>query len=294
MSAPQTANDLLFAGGGAPALQWAHPDTQQDYPVGTSYEGEVIKTSAVRQRDLQDKSKLAVWPDGSPKYVAIVTLQTSLKDPNVEQDSGLRSLWVSGKYLTNAVKDAVRRTGAGEIEEGGSLKVTLTGYGKPQQGFRPPRLFEVAYKRPSPEKRAEIKARKEAEAQAWNQAGPLSDPSDPWAQPQNPFPPAPQGFGGPAEGPTQTALDGLTPEARALIQKMTAQQQGRPGESTSRGQRCCARPRRYYVRAAGSRESYKPPEVSTAPWERFGWPFAEILPTSGTSLVNPSSRRSTC
>jgi hypothetical protein len=166
MTVPTSANDLLFAGGGAPALQWAHPDTQQDYPVGTSYEGEVVKTSAVRQRDLQDKSKLAVWPDGSPKYVAIVTLQTGLADPQVEQDSGLRSLWVSGKYLTNAVKDAVKKTGSHEIEEGGWLKVTLSGYGKPQTGFRPPRLFEVVYRRPSPEKRAEIQARKDAEAQA--------------------------------------------------------------------------------------------------------------------------------
>jgi hypothetical protein len=230
MSTPQTANDLLFAGGGAPALQWAHPDTQQDYPVGTSYEGEVVKTSAVRQRDLQDKSKLAVWPDGQPKYVAIVTLQTALKDPQVEQDSGLRSLWVSGKYLTNAVKDAVKKTGSHEIEEGGWLKVTLSGYGKPQTGFRPPRLFDVTYRRPSPEKRSEIQARKEAEAQAaqqWNQAGPMGDPSDPWAQPQNTFPTDNPWGTTPAAAPAPSARPaGPTPEAQALIDRMITQQGG--------------------------------------------------------------------
>jgi hypothetical protein len=201
MSTPQTANDLLFAGGGAPALQWAHPDTQQDYPVGTSYEGEVVKTSAVRQRDLQ-----------------------------VEQDSGLRSLWVSGKYLTNAVKDAVKKTGSHEIEEGGWLKVTLSGYGKPQTGFRPPRLFDVTYRRPSPEKRSEIQARKEAEAQAaqqWNQAGPMGDPSDPWAQPQNTFPTDNPWGTTPAAAPAPSARPaGPTPEAQALIDRMITQQGG--------------------------------------------------------------------
>jgi hypothetical protein len=244
MTVPTSANDLLFAGGGAPALQWAHPDTQQDYPVGTSYEGEVVKTSAVRQRDLQDKSKLAVWPDGSPKYVAIVTLQTGLADPQVEQDNGQRSLWVSGKYLTNAVKDAVKKTGSHEIEEGGWLKVTLSGYGKPQTGFRPPRLFEVVYKRPSPEKRAEIQARKDAEAQAAqarNQAGPMGDPSDPWAQPQNAFPgDNPWGVSkqydqGGVLPPAQSVVNntgaaipvvGPTPQAQQLIDRMINQQQG--------------------------------------------------------------------
>lgn len=144
------ANDVLFGGSGAPAVAWQNPQTNQDYPVGTTYEGYITKLDSTQQRNIQDKSKLDTWPDGRPKMVALVTIQTNQRDPQVQYDDGQRTVWVSGKYLTNAVRDAVKRVGRQRLDVGGYLKVTLSGYGKPEPGFRAPRLFEVSYTPPAP------------------------------------------------------------------------------------------------------------------------------------------------
>jgi hypothetical protein len=277
MSAPGTfpdANDVLFGGSGAPAVQWQNPQTNQDFPVGTSYEGYITKLDSTQQRNIQDKSKLDVWPDGRPKMVALVTIQTNQRDPQVQYDDGQRTVWVSGKYLTNAVKEAVRRVGAQRLDVGGYLKVTLTGYGKPEPGFRAPRLYEVSYT-PAAPGAADANAAmgmtpqpaQPAQQQGWYdqggtlpQGGPayVATPQQqpvPQAQQQLPLPQAqPVSMqGGPATAPqpaqqqpvaqpapaqAQAAppaaapaagmpdLSTLDPNARALVERMYANQQG--------------------------------------------------------------------
>lgn len=209
------ANDILFGNSGAPALRWHNPSTGQDLPVGTSYEGYITKLDAVQQRNIQDKSKLDTWADGSPKWVPLVTIQTDLRDPEREGDDGQRTLWVSGPYLTNAVRDAVRRVGAPKLYPGGYLKVTLTGYGKSEGGFRAPRLFEVEYTKPQPGTDAANAVLGLAPAQPVAQV-----PSVQQLMPQ------PTATVGAQPGGGQMDLASLPPDARALVEKMYAQQQG--------------------------------------------------------------------
>jgi hypothetical protein len=222
----QDANDVLFGGAGAPALSWQNPQTNQDYPVGTSYEGPIVKLDSTQQRNIQDKAKLDYWPDGRPKMVALVTIQTNQRDPNVTEDDGQRTLWVSGKYLTNAVKDAVRKAGAQRLDIGGHLKVTLAGYGQPQPGFRAPRLFEVVYTKPQP---GAVGAN-DALGMAQPAVQPAFSPPQPQPTPpvgQPAFAPPQAQQPAPAAAPAgQMDLSSLPPDARALVEKMYAQQQG--------------------------------------------------------------------
>lgn len=136
----QDANDILM-GGGSPALKF---DT-----VGTSYTGTVVaEPTASQQTDFRTKVP-ETWPDGSPKMQVLVQLSTSLRDPQKPEDDGTRTLYIKGRELTNAVRAAVRATGANGIHTGGTLTVTYVGEGQAQQGLNPPKLFTAQYQPPA-------------------------------------------------------------------------------------------------------------------------------------------------
>jgi hypothetical protein len=118
----------------------------------------ITALSATQQRDMRTK-ELKYFPSGDPIMIALVTVQTGLHDPTLPADNGERTIWVSGRYMTKAVKDAIMRAGIRELEIGGWLSVTYTHDGPAERGlrrracsrpntFRPPLSTGPPYKLP--------------------------------------------------------------------------------------------------------------------------------------------------
>lgn len=140
MSQPQNANDILM-GGGSPALKFE--------TVGTSYTGTVVaEPTAVQQKDFRTQQP-ETWQDGSPKMQVLVQISTNLRDPEKPEDDGTRTLYVKGKELTNAVRAAVRASGANGIHAGGILTIQYVGDGQAQAGLNPPKLYAATYQAPA-------------------------------------------------------------------------------------------------------------------------------------------------
>ena len=132
-----TAEQFLMGGGVASAKFEAPGDTVS---------GIIDEAPEVRQQTDIGTGEPVFWPSGDPKMQLIVTLQTNLRDNN--DDNGKRRIYVKGKSLTEAVREAVKKTGARGLEVGGTLSVTYTGDGQASRGFNPPKLYTATYARP--------------------------------------------------------------------------------------------------------------------------------------------------
>lgn len=140
------ANDLLF-GGGAPSASF---DT-----IGTIVKGPIVHLDTNQQRDFKTKEPLWWGPDNRPTTTphtwpvmqAIVTVQTDQRDGDIPSDDGQRRLFLGGRNIRDAVRDAVLKTGRKQLEVGGQLAVKYTagagGVGDPKQfaaEYAPPAL----------------------------------------------------------------------------------------------------------------------------------------------------------
>lgn len=122
--------------------------------MGDTVSGEIAALDVRQQTDLETGEPLT-WKDGSPRQVLVITLQTELQDD--ESDDGLRTVWArGGNYMVangkgtsslTAIKDAIRKAGAKDIEIGAMLTVQYSGTGKSSnRAFTPPKLYSAAYK----------------------------------------------------------------------------------------------------------------------------------------------------
>lgn len=138
MSADDFFND------GAPSATKEFGDTP-----GTIVGGPITEIgSETQQRDIKD-GQPSFWPDGNPKMMLPITVQTDLRDTHDPTDDGKRTFWVAGN-LKKAIGLALRQAGA-KLALGGVLTVTFTGYGEAKQaGFNKPRLFTATYVPPAP------------------------------------------------------------------------------------------------------------------------------------------------
>lgn len=183
-----SANEALFGKNrGAPAWRWDAP--------GDSAQGVITALSATQQRDMRTK-ELKYFPSGDPIMIALVTVQTGLHDPTLPADNGERTIWVSGRYMTKAVKDAIMRAGTRELEVGGWFEVTYTHDGPAERGLRAPRMFTAEYIPPTPEERSAAEAAAEAASDPWAAVGQGLGTGTP----PGPVSPA-QGSSGAARGP---------------------------------------------------------------------------------------------
>lgn len=113
--------------------------------IGDSIAGEVYETPEVRQQTDLSTGQPKVWDDGRPQMQLVVTLKTNLHDE--PDDDGLRRIFVKGK-MTEAIREAVRRSGARGLEVGGQLTVRFTGEEPPvRRGFNPTKLYAAEYTR---------------------------------------------------------------------------------------------------------------------------------------------------
>ncbi|MDM2104790.1 Uncharacterised protein [Mycobacteroides abscessus subsp. bolletii] len=130
----------FLSGGGAPSAKFkTHGDT-----VG----GVIVEEPTQQQQRDLESGDLETWPDGNPKMQLVVTVQTDLRDPAVEDDDGKRRIFVKGG-LRKAVQEAVIAAGSRGLDVGGELHVTYTGDGERKGYLTAPKLYSARYVKPS-------------------------------------------------------------------------------------------------------------------------------------------------
>lgn len=116
--------------------------------MGRTYEG-TITALDVKQARKFGTQDLDFWPDGQPKMQAVVTLKTTEHDPEIENDNGMRRLYVASKGMRAAIAAAVKKAGETEIKVGGTLGVRYVR--DDPNGKNPanlPKLYGVKYEPP--------------------------------------------------------------------------------------------------------------------------------------------------
>ncbi len=103
-----TADELLFSSG-PKAFSF-------DGPIGTKVEGTIVKKDVAQRRDM-DSNELLFYLDGNPKNQVVLTLQTSLRDPSIQGDDGLRRWFLSDEAKKQLAK-AVRAAGGTSLQVG--------------------------------------------------------------------------------------------------------------------------------------------------------------------------------
>ncbi|AEK09876.1 hypothetical protein FGG30_gp066 [Mycobacterium phage Pixie] len=131
-----------FLGGGGPAS--AKFKSHGDVVGGVI----AVEPEQRQQTDLNTNEPLT-WKDGSPRMQLVVTVQTDLNDPEIEDDDGMRRLFVKGE-MRKAVQKAVIAAGAKGLDVGGELFVTYVGDGEKKGNLTPPKLYSATYKKPAP------------------------------------------------------------------------------------------------------------------------------------------------
>lgn len=117
--------------------------------IGDKHEGQIIAVEMGVQRDLQT-NKPKTWDDGTPMKQMIVTLQTDERDGQVENDNGVRKLYIGSKGMREALAAAVKLANESGIALGGRLGMKYTRDGvATTRGFNPPKEYAARYEPPT-------------------------------------------------------------------------------------------------------------------------------------------------
>jgi hypothetical protein len=144
MTKPMTVDELFDEAGGGAKIHF----NKHSQP-GDSVEGNIVHLAAQQARGYDDNALL--WWDEEKtqaKKQLVVTLQTRLRDRSIEDDDGLRRVFLRwwGTDRANTL-NAVVKSGDGKVRIGGWMKVTFTGYGEAVGRLNPPKIFAVEYRK---------------------------------------------------------------------------------------------------------------------------------------------------
>ena len=108
-----------------------------------------------RQPDPRFKSRQPkFFDDGQPQMQVLVTINTGVTDPMVEDDDGRRTVYIKGFGLQrHAWLQALHNAGlrkAAEVRPGDRFTATFTGFGEAKPGMNAPKLFEYVIEHQSP------------------------------------------------------------------------------------------------------------------------------------------------
>lgn len=142
------------------------------------------------------------FQDGSPKLQVIVTIDTGLTDPSVEDDDGRRSIYIKGYGIQRrAWLQAIRNAGlrkASEIKPGDRFTAKFVGYDPQSKNpNNPAKMYEYVIEHQSPvdlamnNPMASQPQQAQQTVQAFRQAPAMQQPQQPAQQPMQPQQAAP-------------------------------------------------------------------------------------------------------
>lgn len=154
MTTPQTAPPSLddFLLGGGESRKGRSLSFKQ---MGTTHTGTICAAPEIRQQRDPDDGSPKTWDNGDPMWQIVVPMQTTLRSAEVDDDDGVRFLYVSGsrkpesRSMHVAVADAVRAAGASGLEVGGQLTISYVADGPKRPGAsavsNPPKQYSAQY-----------------------------------------------------------------------------------------------------------------------------------------------------
>lgn len=120
---------------------------------GTSISGIIENVTANQIRDFKSRQP-KFFDDGQPQMQVLVTINTGVTDPMVEDDDGRRTVYIKGfGRQRHAWLQALHNAGlrkAAEVRPGDRFTATFTGFGEAKPGMNAPKLFEYVIEHQSP------------------------------------------------------------------------------------------------------------------------------------------------
>lgn len=135
-----SANDFLMASG-VPSIKLSK--------VGDEASGIMIRKAELQQiRDFVEGTPL-FWEDGNKKMQLVITLQTDVRDPAIENDDGIRNLYAKAQMQV-ALRQAIRKAGAKGLEVGCRISVKVTDLkANSNPKLKPQKIHEIVYESPT-------------------------------------------------------------------------------------------------------------------------------------------------
>lgn len=190
---------------------------------GTSISGIIENVTANQIRDFKSRQP-KFFDDGQPQMQVLVTINTGVTDPMVEDDDGRRTVYIKGFGLQrHAWLQALHNAGlrkAAEVRPGDRFTATFTGFGEAKPGMNAPKLFEYVIEHQSP---ADL-AMNQPQQPGMQQAQPAYPqqqyaPQQPQQAPNQGYQPAPVD---PWNPPTQLAQQPVQPVQLGQLQQPQA------------------------------------------------------------------------
>ena len=117
--------------------------------IGDSVTGVVIAPPEPRRQTDPETGEPKTFKNGQPMIMWAVRIATNLRDPQDPYDDGERMIYLKWKSQ-DAVKNAVRASGARGLEPGGTLTLTMSGFGpKTKSAWNPPKEWTARYVPPT-------------------------------------------------------------------------------------------------------------------------------------------------
>ena len=116
--------------------------------VGDTVTGFISQQPEMQQQTDFDTGDPKVWSDGRPRMQVKVILQTEERDPQDEEDSGERAVYIRGN-MQKAVAGAIRQVKATGLEIGGKLQIRYIGNDPAKRaGLNGAKRYEARYRIP--------------------------------------------------------------------------------------------------------------------------------------------------
>lgn len=116
--------------------------------LGDSVQGTIRKPITMRQATEFMTDTPKVKADGTPEMMACIELQTTMRDPSIPDDDGVRMLYVEKFGQRKSISEALVQSGAKRLEVGGELFVQFVRE-EPSQKGNPMKVFVAKYTPPS-------------------------------------------------------------------------------------------------------------------------------------------------
>lgn len=185
-----TIDDIIWSGGGAKSAEW---------PVVGSWVGGPVQSRPKKYQPTEyvkgapaGSGKPRTTRDGRPVWGFRVDVQTTMRDPAIDNDDGVRRMHLDKWRQHEAVRNALKEAGVRHIEPGGELWMQWTGEDVDGDANNPAKTWLAKYRPPV----GSVAGMTDPEGPPAYQAAPAPPPAPP-----APVQSAPPGWGGPTPTP---------------------------------------------------------------------------------------------